>query len=90
MLGTRGIRIAFLYPQIYEMQIRALIGAAAEAANAGDSPHVEIMIPLVAYETELSLLRRRRRRRRRDEAGGRERCDVLGRHHDRAAARLPR
>ena len=57
MLGTRGVRLAFLYPQIYEMQVRAVIAAAAEAAEAGDSPHVEIMIPLVAYETELRQLR---------------------------------
>jgi pyruvate,orthophosphate dikinase len=57
MLGTRGIRLAFMYPQIYEMQVRAMIRAAAEAAEAGDSPLVEIMIPLVAYETELRQLR---------------------------------
>ncbi len=57
MLGTRGVRLAFLYPQIYEMQVRAVIAAAAEAAEAGDSPLVEIMIPLVAYETELRQLR---------------------------------
>ncbi len=57
MLGTRGVRLAFLYPQIYEMQVRAVIGAAAEASEAGDSPVVEIMIPLVAYETELRQLR---------------------------------
>ena len=57
MLGTRGVRLAFLYPQIYEMQVRAVIHAAAEAADAGDSPLVEIMIPLVAYETELRQLR---------------------------------
>ncbi len=58
MLGTRGVRLAFLYPQIYEMQVRAVIGAAAVAATAGDSPHIEIMIPLVAYETELRVLRK--------------------------------
>ena len=57
MLGTRGVRLAFLYPQIYEMQVRAVIAAAAEATEAGDTPHVEIMIPLVAYETELRQLR---------------------------------
>ncbi len=58
MLGTRGVRLAFLYPQIYEMQVRAVIAAAAaEAAEAGDFPAVEIMIPLVAYETELRQLR---------------------------------
>jgi len=57
MLGTRGVRLAFLYPQIYEMQVRAVIGAAAEAAAAGNTPHIEIMIPLVAYEAELRQLR---------------------------------
>ena len=57
MLGTRGVRLAFLYPQIYEMQVRAVVGAAADAAVAGDSPIIEVMIPLVAYETELRQLR---------------------------------
>jgi pyruvate,orthophosphate dikinase len=59
MLGTRGIRLGFLYPQVYEMQVRAVIAAAAEAAGAGDLPEVEIMLPLVAYETELVQLRAR-------------------------------
>jgi pyruvate,orthophosphate dikinase len=59
MLGTRGIRLGFLYPQIYEMQVRAVIAAAAEAAGAGGSPRIEIMVPLVAYETELVQLRER-------------------------------
>jgi pyruvate, orthophosphate dikinase len=59
MLGTRGIRLGILYPQIYEMQVQALIGAAAEAEAAGDSPQVEIMLPLVAYETELRHVRTR-------------------------------
>ena len=57
MLGTRGIRLGILYPQIYEMQTRAVIAAAAESARVGDSPHVEIMLPLVAYEAELRQLR---------------------------------
>ncbi len=58
MLGTRGIRLGVLYPQIYEMQVRAVIAAAAaEASRAGDSPHIEIMLPLIAYETELTQLR---------------------------------
>jgi pyruvate, orthophosphate dikinase len=59
MLGTRGIRLGILYPQIYEMQTRAVIAAAADSAQAGDSPHVEIMLPLVAYEAELRQLRNR-------------------------------
>jgi len=59
MLGTRGIRLGFLYPQVYEMQVRAVIAAAAQAAAGGDLPEVEIMLPLVAYETELVQLRAR-------------------------------
>ncbi len=55
MLGTRGIRLAILYPQVYEMQVRAIIRAAAAAG--GRSPEVEIMVPLVAYETELEQTR---------------------------------
>ena len=57
MLGTRGSRLGVLYPEIYEMQTAAVIAAAAESAQAGDAPHVEIMLPLVAYEAELRLLR---------------------------------
>ena len=58
MIGTRGIRLAVLFPQVYEMQTWALIAAAAEVATrGGEAPHVEIMLPLVAYETELEQLR---------------------------------
>jgi len=52
MLGTRGCRLGILFPEIYEMQIRAILSAArATRANA------EIMVPLVDYERELQLLR---------------------------------
>ncbi|MBM3667911.1 MAG: pyruvate, phosphate dikinase [Actinobacteria bacterium] len=58
MLGTRGVRLAVLYPPIYEMQVRAIVEAAAEVAEAeGEQPHVEIMLPLIAYETELEQAR---------------------------------
>jgi pyruvate,orthophosphate dikinase len=57
MLGTRGVRLAVLYPPLYAMQVRAIVAAAAGAAREGDAPHVEIMLPLVAYERELELLR---------------------------------
>jgi pyruvate,orthophosphate dikinase len=57
MIGTRGVRLAILYPQVYEMQVRAVILAAADAASAGDVPEVEVMLPLVAYEAELEMLR---------------------------------
>ncbi|HET8975409.1 MAG TPA: pyruvate, phosphate dikinase, partial [Solirubrobacterales bacterium] len=57
MLGTRGVRLAVLYPPVYEMQVRAIIEAAAHSAKGGEQPHVEIMLPLIAYETELEHVR---------------------------------
>ena len=58
MLGTRGCRLAIIHPEIYEMQVRAIVRAALAVRNAsGDAPQLEIMIPLVAYEKELELMR---------------------------------
>jgi pyruvate, orthophosphate dikinase len=58
MLGTRGVRLGLLYPEIYEMQVRAMIRAAkAVRERAGETPHLEVMIPLVDYERELELMR---------------------------------
>jgi len=57
MLGTRGVRLAVLYPPIYEMQVAAIIEAAAAAGVEGEYPQPEIMLPLVAYETELEHVR---------------------------------
>jgi pyruvate,orthophosphate dikinase len=57
MLGTRGVRLAVLYPPIYEMQVRAIVEAADAAEAAGQRPDVEIMVPLIAYETELEKAR---------------------------------
>jgi pyruvate,orthophosphate dikinase len=54
MLGTRGCRLGILYPEIYEMQVHAIMRAAAAMDEA---PHPEIMIPLVDYEQELEILR---------------------------------
>jgi pyruvate,orthophosphate dikinase len=54
MLGTRGCRLGILYPEIYEMQVKAIFRAAKAAAKP---PHPEIMIPLVDYEHELEILR---------------------------------
>ena len=54
MLGTRGVRVGVLHPEIYEMQTRAIVRAArAVSERTGEAPHLEIMIPLVAYEKEL-------------------------------------
>jgi pyruvate, orthophosphate dikinase len=57
MLGTRGSRLGILYPPVYEMQVRAIVHAAAAVAQRGGAPAVEIMLPLIAYETEIELLR---------------------------------
>jgi pyruvate,orthophosphate dikinase len=54
MLGTRGVRLGILYPEIYEMQVHA-IARAAQAVE--EPPHPEIMIPLIAYEHEIELMR---------------------------------
>jgi pyruvate,orthophosphate dikinase len=58
MLGTRGCRLGILYPEIYEMQVEAIMRAtAAVHERSGKAPHVEIMIPLVDYEQELEIMR---------------------------------
>ncbi|HMD56188.1 MAG TPA: pyruvate, phosphate dikinase [Solirubrobacteraceae bacterium] len=53
MLGTRGVRLGILYPELYEMQVRALFAAAARVPAS----RIEVMVPLVAYERELDLAR---------------------------------
>ncbi len=53
MLGTRGVRLGILFPELYRMQVRALTAAAARVPGS----RVEIMVPLVAYERELELAR---------------------------------
>jgi pyruvate,orthophosphate dikinase len=58
MLGTRGCRLGLQYPEIYEMQVRAIVRAAAAVRErTGDAPLVEIMHPLVAFAEELRRLR---------------------------------
>jgi pyruvate, orthophosphate dikinase len=54
MLGTRGVRLGILLPEVYEMQVEAIMRA---AKAVDEPPHPEIMIPLVAYEHELELMR---------------------------------
>ena len=57
MLGKRGCRIGIAYPEIYEMQARAIFEAAIEAGRATGSPvRPEIMIPLVSAVRELEVL----------------------------------
>ncbi len=58
MLGTRGCRLGIQYPEIYEMQIRAIARAArAVAERSGEPPLVEVMHPLVGFREELARLR---------------------------------
>jgi pyruvate, orthophosphate dikinase len=58
MLGTRGVRLGIIHPEIFRMQVRAIMRAArAVRDRTGKAPEVEIMIPLVAYETELDFMR---------------------------------
>jgi len=58
MLGHRGCRLGVTYPEIYEMQARAIFEAAvAVAEKSGDAPIPEVMIPLVATRRELELMK---------------------------------
>jgi pyruvate,orthophosphate dikinase len=58
MLGTRGCRLGLMWPEIYEMQVRAIARAAkAVRDRTGDAPLVEIMHPLVGFREELRRLR---------------------------------
>jgi pyruvate,orthophosphate dikinase len=57
MLGHRGCRLGITYPEIYEMQARAILEAALAVEEQGGAPvELEIMIPLVAFKSELDIL----------------------------------
>ena len=67
MLGHRGCRLGITFPDIYDMQIRAILEAAAEVSRTTGHPaQPEIMIPLVAFATEAQALRQRVERIERD------------------------
>ena len=58
MLGFRAARLGLVYPEIYEMQVRAIVRAAvAVRKRSGEAPLAEIMHPLVGFEEELRRLR---------------------------------
>ncbi|HQV02787.1 MULTISPECIES: pyruvate, phosphate dikinase [unclassified Novosphingobium] len=58
MLGHRGCRLGITFPEIYEMQARAIFEAACDvAAQSGEPPVPEVMIPLVATRKELAILK---------------------------------
>ncbi|MDQ3311149.1 MAG: pyruvate, phosphate dikinase [Actinomycetota bacterium] len=57
MLGTRGVRLGVIKPELYGMQVRALMEAAAALRKRGKNPIVEVMIPLTVTREELALAR---------------------------------
>jgi pyruvate, orthophosphate dikinase len=60
MLGTRGARLGIVAPEIYDVQVEAIVAAARTVRDRlGEPPRVEIMLPLVAYEQEVAILRAR-------------------------------
>jgi pyruvate, orthophosphate dikinase len=58
MLGTRGVRLGILLPELTRMQVRAIFEAAVDCAEDGVEAHVEVMIPLVAHVNELRSQRK--------------------------------
>jgi pyruvate,orthophosphate dikinase len=57
MLGHRGVRLIITYPEIYEMQVQAIIEAAIEVAKDGHEVFPEIMIPLVGISSEIKAVK---------------------------------
>ncbi|MBN1685813.1 MAG: pyruvate, phosphate dikinase [Spirochaetales bacterium] len=57
MLGHRGCRLGVTYPEIYDMQVEAIVGAACEVAKKGVKVFPEIMIPLIGTYRELEMLK---------------------------------
>jgi len=78
MLGTRGCRLGLMYPEIYEMQVRAIIRAAvAVEERTGEAPLTEIMHPLVGFSEELSRLRELTLRVAEEEGAGEYLCGTM-------------
>jgi pyruvate,orthophosphate dikinase len=57
MLGHRGCRLGITYPEVYDIQVEAIMSAACEVAKAGVKVFPEIMIPLIGTTKELEILR---------------------------------
>ena len=88
MLGHRGVRLGITYPEITEMQTRAIIEAACQLNREGLKIVPEIMIPLVGDVKELRNQKADRRSGRcRDHEGAGDHGQVPRRHDDRGAAR---
>ena len=89
MLGHRGCRLGITYPEITEMQARAIFEAAVQVAKKGIKVIPEVMIPLIGGVKELENQKKIVVRRGRGSArqGRHEGPEVHGRHHDRNPAR---
>ncbi|MDH3256505.1 MAG: PEP-utilizing enzyme, partial [Nitrospinota bacterium] len=59
MLGLRGCRLGIVFPEIYEMQVRAIIEAACRLVKKGSKIFPEIMVPLVQHVNEFKIVRKR-------------------------------
>ena len=57
MLGHRGCRLGITYPEVYDMQVEAIMRAAVQVVKSGRKVNPEIMIPLVGTAEELAVLR---------------------------------
>jgi pyruvate, orthophosphate dikinase len=78
MLGTRGCRLGLLWPEIYEMQVTAIVRAAKAIENrSGWQPQVEIMHPLVGFAEELRRLTELTARTVRQEGGLEYLCGTM-------------
>ncbi len=58
MMGHRGVRLGVTYPEVSEMQIRAIFEASAELSKEGMDPHAEIMVPVTCDGSELKFTRK--------------------------------
>jgi pyruvate,orthophosphate dikinase len=59
MMGLRGVRLGIIYPEVYEMQVRAIFNAAVELTNDGKKVKLEIMIPVTIGSAELKYMKMR-------------------------------
>jgi pyruvate,orthophosphate dikinase len=57
MIGFRGCRVGIVYPEIYEMQVGAIIDASIQLKSEGHDPRPEIMLPLIGHVNEMKILR---------------------------------
>jgi len=57
MMGHRGVRLGITYPEVTEMQIRAILEAAAELKKAGKNPRPELMVPVTCAVSELNFIK---------------------------------